>query len=203
MARKDRPAKYIADLLARVKHYTGEPPPVPQKFEGISIPQDGYFSDPVNWEPVRAAFKALKLDARKPEHWETLLYYLADAHFGKPSHKPKTWTEGTLCTLWADFTQMRAIFTGKSQREICQIMVNNYLLSSRYGHLDGDTIRHRLPEARKAFIEHIMAYKKVWIQERGAAAWTPEQEKKVAEQYVEMYGLRLTGVTTLSDLWSE
>jgi hypothetical protein len=201
MSKKDAPARYIAGLLAYVKQYTGEPPPVPETFEGISIPPNGSFSDPVNWEPVRAAFKALKLDARKAEHWETLIYSLAYAHFGKPltSHRPKIWEEGTLCQLWADFTRMRARWAGRSQREICKILVTDY---SHYKHLDADTVRRRLPDARKAFIERITADKEAWIQGTGLA-WTPVQEKKLAEQTVKEWGLRLTGVTTLSDLWRE
>ena len=189
----------MAGLLARVKHYTSAPPPVPETFEGISIPPNGFFfGDPIYWEPVRAAFKALKLDARKTQDWEALLYYLADAHFGKPSHKPKLWEGATLRQLWADFTRMRACFAGKSQREVCKILVTD----SRYEHVDADTTRRRLPEAREAFIEHITAYKEAWIQGTGSA-WTPEQEKKVAEQTVRDWDLRLTGVTTLSDLWRE
>jgi hypothetical protein len=199
MSKKDAPARYIAGLLAYVKHYTDEPPPVPKTFEGIFIPPNGSFSDPTSWEPVRAAFKAFKRDPRKAEDWETLIYSLAYAHFGKPRHKPKIWEEATLCQLWADFVRMRVRYAGKSQRQICKILVTDY---PHYNRSDADTIRRRQADARKAFIKHVTEHKEAWIQGTGLP-WTPAQEKKLAEQTVKEWDLRLTGVTTLSDLWSE
>jgi hypothetical protein len=200
MSKKDGPARYLAGLLARVKYYTGEPPPVSKTFEGISIPPGGLFSDPINWEPVRAAFMALRLDARKAHDWEVLLCELASAHFGKRSHKPKIWEGPTLHQLWADYTRMRVRFAGKSQREICEILVTDY---SHYKHSNAGTIRRKLPEARQAFIEMAMEYKEAWIKEEGSASWTPERERRWAALIAKEWRLGLSGVETLSDLWSE
>jgi hypothetical protein len=180
MAKKDGPSKRLAKNIAWSQRFaksqrerTARPAPVYDVFKGISIPLGGWLSLDFEWRPVREAFKKFGLDPGNPHDWERLIHDLADAHFGGTRGRWTVWTSLKLCRLAADFAAAKAAHPGKLHKDIRKLLKKK----DRYRKLDTETIRRRLPEARKELAQAVADCRK-YLRD-GQIDLTPDQELKL------------------------
>jgi hypothetical protein len=98
-------------------------------------------------EPIRKAFDTFGLDPRNPFHWRKLLWYLAQAFFGKPNlRRPKTWSSDRWCRLLQHFHEVSTSDPRLTEQSVCQLVKNRF--DKHYRGIDGQTIRRNLQYAR-------------------------------------------------------
>jgi hypothetical protein len=157
VAKRDGPSKRLRAAIARAKRgRAGDPPPVPETFEGITIPPHGLFALGVGWKPVAKAFRAFGYDPRNPLDWEKLISAFAEVHFSAPRRKTKTWNDGSLCQLAADAKWAESVIDDEDDEEICKRLVE----ISRYKKFAVQTLRRRLPDARKVLADTVSSFAK-------------------------------------------
>src|SRR5262245_33053692 len=100
---------------------------------------------------VTAAFKYFGLDAKSPLHTEILLGILADVCFPRRSHRKKKWNDYYYCDLARCFEVIAREREAVSDSEAAKLIRLKFW---GFEHLTDDTLRRRLPEARKR-IQHL------------------------------------------------
>jgi hypothetical protein len=153
------------------------------KAEGIWLSTSNLIYCP----PVREAFRALGLDPAKPADWEVLISRLCDAQFGKRSGAPKAWDRSKLCQLAADFARVQAANPHKTHEDIRKLLVRDKRFGDRYHKIGHETIRRRIPEARKELASVIAVFKSEVQSELKLSSLTPAQEKQVEDWTIEKY----------------
>jgi hypothetical protein len=113
--------------------------------------------DSYNWwaKPILDAFAAFQLDHNDLYDWRLLLFYFADAHFGKrtPGGRPRTWSDERLYQLLADFALIKDAHPGKPDTDLCKKLLKSdehgKFGKRRYADMTPETMRRRLQDARK------------------------------------------------------
>jgi hypothetical protein len=168
VAKPDSATKRLREVIARAKRgRPRDPPPVTETFEGITIPPDGFFGFGIGWKPVVKAFRAFGYDPRDPYDWERLISALAEAHFSNPRHKPETWNDGSLCQLAADAKWAEGVINNEDDTAICERLVE----VSRYKKFAVQTLRRRLPDARKVLADTVSLFAKSAPDKKAVEAW--------------------------------
>lgn len=97
-------------------------------FGGVPVPD--IFS-----EPLRAAFRELRLDPVDPYSWRSLAIAFAYVEFGKPSPgkvgAPKKWTKERKAELRSAVEQMQALNPAISQKEIARQLARHRRFSTK------------------------------------------------------------------------
>jgi hypothetical protein len=102
------------------------------------------------WGPLADAFDYFGLDSKNPSHRDLLLFVLASEVFGKRPGRgrprgSRTWDWDQLFDLGMAYFQVMARRPEISDREAATEIKGR----AEYQHIEPDTIRQRLPEARK------------------------------------------------------
>jgi hypothetical protein len=97
---------------------------------------------------VTAAFKYFGLDAKNPLHTQILLGILADVCFPR-SHKKKKWDDYYYVILARCFEAIVRKHEGVSDSEAAKLIQRKFRGCKELTAVTPDTLRRRLPEARK------------------------------------------------------
>src|SRR5262249_32352346 len=95
---------------------------------------------------VTAAFKCFELDPKSPLHNELLLGILADVCFPRRSHKKKRWDDYYYVVLARCFEVIVRKHGRVSDSKAAELIQLEF---PGFDHITADTLRRRLPEARK------------------------------------------------------
>jgi hypothetical protein len=98
---------------------------------------------------VTAAFKYFGLDAKSPLHTKILLGILADVCFPRRSHKKKKWDDYYYVILARCFEVIDREPEGVSDNEAAKHIQREFSGFKEFTAVTPDTLRRRLPEARK------------------------------------------------------
>jgi hypothetical protein len=208
MAKKDRPSKYLAQWIVprkpddRRSRLGEDPPPHPYKLSIRVHPL-------IHYQAVQDAFLAFDLDPGEPEDWEKLIIRFCEAHFVKRG-APRTWGHAKLGQLAADFARAKAANPGiKKDKDIRERLVKDKdkMFGGRYRKYGCETIRRKMPAARKELAKAIAECKRIVEMKlfpsnrtvrypaSGAptgftVSLTPAQEKQLADWTIEKYSTR-------------
>jgi hypothetical protein len=146
---------------------------------------------------MRDLFKAHDLDPADPHHWQKLLLNFAKEHAASQPGANRIWTEARLCRLDADFVMTQSAHPGKSDTDICKLLVKGIpqipgdacakALPAFYTKQKWQTLRRLLPEAHERLAELVA----VLVQSVRADfdPWTADHEAGVKDWAVRRVAL--------------
>jgi hypothetical protein len=107
---------------------------------------------------LQAAFEALQVDPKKPDHWPRLLSWLALAFFSSSRGRghPRTWDEWKLCQLLSDFAAIKRKHPHEREEDLCKRLKRDSQLKGRYQRIASETIQRKLQDARNPKYNEIL-----------------------------------------------
>ena len=132
-------------------------------------------------EPIRKAFDTFGLDPRNPFHWRKLLWYLAQAFFGKPDlGRPKTWGSDRWCRLLQHFHKVSTSNPHLTEQTVCQLVKNRF--DEEYRGVKTRTILRNLQYARdpqqNLVLGHLYkSYKRIAVAKHDGPLTAPLQKR--------------------------
>jgi hypothetical protein len=156
MAKKDGPGKRLKEAIAFYgRSRSGPPPVIDEEFKGITLCKTSFYLGCCSreWQTVCKAFEAFGYSTSNPGDWDSLIYYLADAHFGTQRGRRVSWDDDKLCRLWVDFAQIKFAKERRTDEEICKLLARDTggKFGRRYAKMSAKTLRRLIPRARKTF----------------------------------------------------
>ena len=155
------------------------------------------FSYEPKWRLVCDLFKAHDLDPADPHHWQKLLLNFAKEHAASQPGANRIWTEARLCRLDADFVMTQSAHPGKSDTDICKLLVKGIpqipgdayakALPALYTKQKWQALRRLLPEAHERLAELVAVL--VQLVRADFDTWTADREAGVKDWAVRRVAL--------------